>query len=63
MVDVLPKGHHVRKAIRWISDERINDANKEIGRLIGEACSRFNLSPREEEFLHDFYAGADNENA
>ncbi|MFO8090220.1 MAG: hypothetical protein R6U13_10320 [Desulfatiglandaceae bacterium] len=59
MADVLPKGHKVRKAVRWISDERINDANKEIGKLIGEASSRFNLSPREEEFLCDFYAEAD----
>ena len=59
MADVLPKGHKVRKAIRWISDERINDGNREIERLIGEASSRFNLSPREEEFLRDFYAGAD----
>lgn len=59
MADVLPKGHKVRKAVRWICDERINDANKEIGGLIGEASSRFNLSPREEEFLRDFYAETD----
>jgi len=63
MAAVLPKGHKVRKAVRWISDERINDGNKEIEKLIGEASSRFNLSPREEEFLRDFYADTDNERA
>jgi hypothetical protein len=58
MADVLPKGQKVRKAVRWISDELINDGNKEIGKLIEEVSSRLNLSPREEEFLHDFYAEA-----
>jgi hypothetical protein len=59
MADVLPKGQKVRKAVRWISDERINDESKKIENLIVKASSRFNLSPREEEFLHDFYAEDD----
>jgi hypothetical protein len=59
MSHVLPKGQKLRKAIRWISDERINDGSREIGKLIEEVCSRLNLSPLEEEFLHGFYAEAD----
>jgi hypothetical protein len=63
MKDVLPKGQKVRKAVRWISDERLCDGSKKIEGLIGEASSRFNLSPREEEFLRDFYADRDPDEA
>jgi hypothetical protein len=56
MTAVLPKGDRVRKAIRWISDERMLDEGRDFPKLVADACSRFNLSPLEEEFLHDFYA-------
>jgi len=43
---LLPHGEALRRAIRWLSDERRHDA-----RAIDEAARRFDLTPAEEEFL------------
>jgi hypothetical protein len=43
---VLPRGESLRRAVRWLSDERRHDAA-----AIEEAARRFDLTPAEEEFL------------
>ena len=43
---VLPHGESLKRAIRWLSDERRHDAA-----AIEEAARRFDLSPAEEDFL------------
>jgi hypothetical protein len=43
---LLPHGEALRRAIRWLSDERRHDAQ-----AIDEAARRFDLTPAEEEFL------------
>ncbi|MFZ7113619.1 MAG: hypothetical protein ACOWYE_18215 [Desulfatiglandales bacterium] len=58
MATIEPKGEKVRQAVKWISAERLEDENKDIFRLIAEAAVRFNLSPREEDYLRGFYSGA-----
>ena len=55
MATIQPKGERVRQAIRWISSERQVDENKSIIPLIEEAVFRFNLSPKEEEFMRSFF--------
>jgi hypothetical protein len=55
MATVLPKGEKIRQAVKWISGERLEDENKKISLLIQEASFKFNLSPKEEEFLYSFY--------
>ena len=55
MSTIQPEGERLRQAIKWISDERIEDDNKDIVRLITDASMRFNLSPKEEVFLRSFY--------
>lgn len=40
------RGENLRRAVRWLSDERRHDAA-----AIEEASRRFDLSPLEEEFL------------
>ena len=55
MATVLPKGEKIRQAVKWISGERMEDENKKILLLIQEASYKFNLSPKEEEFLVSFY--------
>ena len=55
MATVLPKGEKIRRAVKWISGERLEDENKEILLLIQKASYKFNLSPKEEEFLVSFY--------
>ncbi|MBC8419883.1 MAG: hypothetical protein KJ573_00685 [Proteobacteria bacterium] len=55
MATIQPKGEKVRQAVKWISECRTEDENKPIARLIEEAAGRFNLSPKDEEFLRSFY--------
>ena len=55
MSGIEPEGEHLRKAIKWISAERQEDDEKGIGKLIEEACIRFNLSPVDEVFLDSFF--------
>ncbi|OGP96564.1 MAG: hypothetical protein A2Z39_00480 [Deltaproteobacteria bacterium RBG_19FT_COMBO_46_9] len=53
MAMIQPKGEKVKQVIKWISERRNGD--KSISTLIQEASTRFNLSPKEEEFLYIFY--------
>jgi hypothetical protein len=55
MATVLPKGEKIRQAVKWISAERLEDENKPLSMLIGQAALRFNLSPKEEAYLNGFY--------
>ena len=55
MATIQPKGERLRQAVKWISAERLEDEDKAIQKLIQEAALRFNLSPKDEEFLLSFY--------
>ena len=48
---IQPKGEDLRKAVKWISDERKYNPEKELKALIEEACLKFNLSPMDADFL------------
>ena len=55
MASIQPKGEKIRKAIKWISEILQEDEGRSIGELIRKASAEFNLSPKEEGFLSDFY--------
>ena len=55
MATIQPKGDKVRQAVKWISEGLLEDEGRGIALLIQEAASRFNLSPKDEEFLSSFY--------
>jgi hypothetical protein len=55
MPTIMPEGERVRQAVKFISAERMEDDRKPIRKLIQEASLRFNLSPKEEEELVNFY--------
>ena len=55
MATIIPRGESLKQAIKWISDERQEDETKNLSHLIQKAALRFNLSPKEEEFLNNFY--------
>jgi hypothetical protein len=59
MGTIQPKGERVKQAIKWISERRDGDIG--ISMLVQEASTRFNLSPKEEEFLWVFYRKEDTE--
>ena len=48
---IQPKGEDLRKAVKWISDERKYNPEKELKALIEEACLKFDLSPMDADFL------------
>ena len=48
---IQPKGEDLRKAVKWVSDERKYNPEKELKALIEEACLKFNLSPMDADFL------------
>lgn len=55
MATIIPEGEKVKQALRWISQEREADKCGTLAGLISNASMRFNLSPKEEEFLFSFF--------
>jgi len=47
----MPRGEKLRRAVRWISERRREGGQVSTGALVGEAALRFDLSPRESDFL------------
>ncbi len=60
MATIQPKGEKMKQAIKWISSEMKEDGGKAILFLIEEAAFRFNLTPKEENFLRSFYQEGQN---
>ncbi|MCP4622442.1 MAG: hypothetical protein GY850_02810 [bacterium] len=58
MTTIQPEGESLRKAVKWISDERKYGPEKKPVKLIEEACLKFNLSPVDAEYLAKFVRGA-----
>jgi len=55
MATIVPQGENVRRAVKWISEERQGGAGKKLSKLVEEAAVRFNLSPAEGEYLSRFF--------
>lgn len=53
---ILPEGEQLRKAVRWISEERQERKDVNLAKLINEACIKFDLSPSDAEFLTRFFS-------
>lgn len=58
MSDLLPEGEELHRAIKWISDNMQDDPAQPVQPLVQQATFRFNLSPKDAEFLIDFYRKA-----
>ncbi len=54
MSSVMPEGTAIRKAVQWVSKTR-EEGNTPLPNLIEQACVRFNLSPKDAEFLTRFF--------
>ena len=48
---IQPDGEEIRKAVKWVSEERKYNPGKTINNLVEEACLKFDLSPKEADFL------------
>ena len=50
-MSIQPKGEDLRRAVKWVSEERKYDPEIEQKALIEEACVKFDLSPLDADFL------------
>ncbi|WP_373501979.1 hypothetical protein [Desulfococcus sp.] len=53
-MSILPQGEDLRNAVKWVAEERKSHPDKELGKLVQEACARFDLSPLDADFLDRF---------
>jgi len=59
MTTIMPEGEALRKAVKWISAELDENSDKSVQKLVNEAVTRFDLSPKDAEFLMSFYRRRD----
>jgi len=50
-MSIVPEGEQLRKAVKWVSDERTEHPGAPLFALIEKACLKFDLTPKDEEFL------------
>lgn len=61
MHDLLPEGEELRRAVKWISgnlQENAGQPVQPVQPLVNQAIFKFDLSPRDAEFLIGFYRKA-----
>jgi hypothetical protein len=52
---IQPQGEAVRKAIKYISEEKLATPDASLQMLIRNACMKFDLTPKDAMFLEEFY--------
>jgi hypothetical protein len=53
-MSIQPEGEEIRKAVKWVSEQRKFEPGKDLNQIIEKACIKFDLSPKEAEFLRRF---------
>jgi hypothetical protein len=56
MHDLLPDGEDIRRAVKWVSGNLQEDPEQPLHKLVHEAIFKFDLSPRDADFLIGFYS-------
>jgi hypothetical protein len=55
MTTIMPQGEDLRKAVKWISEERQSRPEAKLAKLVEAASVKFDLSPADGEFLFKFF--------
>jgi hypothetical protein len=55
MANIMPEGDDLRNAVKWISANIQESPAEPVQPLIQQAIFKFDLSPRDAEFLIRFY--------
>jgi hypothetical protein len=55
-MSILPEGEPLRRAIKWLSDKHAENPECGLPKLVGEACLKFDLSPKDAEFIMRHFA-------
>ena len=58
MSEITPTGEPLRRAVRYISDQLRENEDKPLLSLVDEASQRFDLTPKQAEYLIRFYREA-----
>lgn len=58
MSGILPEGEDLRRAIKWMSAHLEENPDQPVSKLVQEAIFTFDLSPRDADFLIEFYRQA-----
>ena len=55
MHDLLPEGEDLRRAVKWVSANIQENPDQPVQKFVNEAVFKFDLSPKDAEFLSRFY--------
>ena len=58
MSTVMPQSELMRKAVAWVN-EQLAQPGSSLTKLLDDAGMRFNLGPKEQEFLRSFFSKSD----
>jgi hypothetical protein len=59
MTTIQPQGEALKKAIQWISQARKKDPDINLATLVDKTAFKFDLSPKDSEFLLRFVKAED----
>jgi len=55
MSTIMPEGEELQRAIKWISSNLEDNPNQPIFPLVEKAVFKFDLSPKDSDFLMTFF--------
>jgi hypothetical protein len=55
MTTVMPQSELMRKAVAWVN-EQLAEPGSSLKKIVNDAGMRFNLGPKEQDFLRDFFS-------
>ena len=58
-MSIRPEGEALRKATKWISDKLRYESKVNLAEAVEKACKKFDLSPKDAEFLIRFFSEKD----
>lgn len=54
-MSIQPQGEALRKAVKYISEEKSANPEMSLNLLIQNACMKFDLTPKDTDYLDQFY--------
>lgn len=54
-MSIIPQNEAIRKAVKWISEQRQAHPDVSLAQLINQVTLRFDLNPNDSQFLINFY--------
>jgi hypothetical protein len=58
MSTIIPEGEDLHRAVKWVSINLQEEPDQPLNKLVHEAIFKYDLSPRDADFLINFYSRA-----